>query len=180
MVVCQLDKVYFYETNANNEEYKYNPLLVESNIMSCSFEQQTRHLLISTRQSQKCPRVRHLVYEMAHQNASSTEAAADYSSSSSYSMNLIQTFQGSTEQKMLAKSKLYSLDASELYACASDEPTRCLNIWSVNRNELACKLNNASEVLDSCSIRLENNHVDYLCSLTDKQLRIFKKTSSNK
>lgn len=172
--MSQLDKLCFFETNVN-DEYKYHPLLVEANIMSCSFEHSTRHLLLSTRPSQKCPKVRHLVYEIA-KNKNRADQADESSASADmneYSMNLIQTFTGSNEQKMLARSKLYSID-SNLYAFASDEPSRSLNLWGVSKNELSAKLVNSSEVLDSCFIQSDANN-QIVCSLTDKQLRIFRK-----
>ena len=171
--MSQLDKLCFFETNVN-DEYKYHPLLVEANIMSCSFELSTRHLLLSTRPSQKFPKVRHLVYEIAKNKASGQGAAEDSAADvNDYSMNLVQTFTGSNEQKMLARSKLYSID-SDLYAFASDEPSRSLSLWGVSKNELSAKLVNSSEVLDSCFIQSDAAN-QIVCSLTDKQLRIFRK-----
>lgn len=174
--MAQLDKVYFMETNANNQEHKYNSLLLESNIMSCSFDQVTRHLMVSMRPSQKCAKVRHQVYEMVYTPSHAVaEVSAEQPAAQNYAINLVQTFLGSTEQKMLAKSKLFVMENNELYASVSDEHSRSLNLWSVNRNELSWKLSNSSEVLDSCSIRVDNGMSNVICSLTDKQLRIFRR-----
>jgi hypothetical protein len=62
LLVTQLDRLCFFEEK-ENQSYVYNPLLLENNIMSCSFEANSRRLLITTRPSQKHPNVRHLIYE---------------------------------------------------------------------------------------------------------------------
>ena len=163
LLVAQLDKLSFFECK-QPEEYKYHPLLVESNIMSCNFEPVTRHILLSTRPTQKHLTVRHLIYEFNSTNQEDADAMC--------SLNLNQTYLGSNVQKMLAKSKLFTYD-TQLYGCAPDEASKSVLIWDVNKNELCTKLANASEVLDICPIHYNNSN--FILSLTDKQLRIFKK-----
>ena len=166
-MVTQLDKLCFYESR-QSEEHRYFPLLVENNIMSCSFETNSRHLMVSTRPSQKYPNVRHLIYELSMSNNQA-------SSEPNCSLNLIQTHVGSSVQKMLAKTKLFSYN-SELYGCAPEESTKSVAIWNVSKNETITKLPNTSEVLDICPIHF--NKENYIATLTDKQLRIFKKNES--
>ena len=167
--MTQLDKLSFFEALPNSGEHIYHPLLVESNIMSCSFEASTRNLLVSTRPSQKYSNVRHLVYEL---HSSPSNQASASSSAVNCSLNLVQTYVGSNVQKMLAKSKLFSYN-SLLYGCAPDEQTKSVVIWDVNKNETCCKLNNQNDVLDVCPILF--NQTSFVFTLTDKQLRVFKK-----
>lgn len=100
----------------------------------------------------------------------STSASAE---AESCNLNLLQTYVGSTVQKMLAKSKLF-MDNSELYGCAPDEQTKSVVLWDVNKNTACCKMPNQFDVLDICPIQYDQE--TYICALTDKQLRIFKKT----
>lgn len=79
---------------------------------------------------------------------------------------------GSRVQTLLARSKLFMND-SELYGCAPDELSKSVVIWDVNRNATCCKLPNNADVLDISPI--QHNHESFLCALTDKQLRIFRK-----
>ena len=167
--MTQLDKLSFFEALPNSGEHIYHPLLVESNIMSCSFEASTRNLLVSTRPSQQYSNVRHLVYEL---HSSPSNQASASSSAVNCSLNLVQTYVGSNVQKMLAKSKLFSYN-SLLYGCAPDEQTKSVVIWDVNKNETCCKLNNQNDVLDVCPILF--NQTSFVFTLTDKQLRVFKK-----
>lgn len=81
--------------------------------MSCSFEPTSRHLLVSTRPSQKHPNVRHMVYEISENSASNENTCT---------LNLIQTYTGASVQKLLAKSKLFNYN-SQLYGVAPDEPS---------------------------------------------------------
>ncbi len=165
MLVTQLDRLCFFEQNEANE-FKYHPLLLESNVMSCSFEPNSRNILVSTRPSQKYPNVRHLVYEF---NKTQQEEEEE----SSLNLNLLQTFTGSSVQKMLAKSKLFMHD-SELYGCAPDELNKAVVLWDVGKNSKCCSMPNQNDVLDICPILYDGN--SYICALTDKQLRVFKKT----
>jgi hypothetical protein len=162
LLVAQLDKVSFYEIKSD-EEYKHHSLLIENNIMNCYFEPESRHILVSIRPTQKYPKVRNLVYELS-------------SSSESIRLNLIQTYYGSSVQKMLARSKLF-LYNSELYGCSPCEESKTAQIWSVSSGKTIAKLNNGADILDVCPVKCRNDY--FLCTLTDKQLRIFKKLLTN-
>jgi len=169
LLVAQLDKLSFFEAN-QIEEYKYHPLLVESSIMSCCYEPISRNILLTTRPSQKHSTVRHLIYEFKP-----TTTNTDDETNLNVSLNLTQTFLGSNVQKILARSKLFTHD-SKLFGCASDEASKSIVIWDVNRNEICTKLSNMNEVLDICPIP-NINKSSFIVSLADKQLRIFKKTN---
>lgn len=137
---------------------------MESNIMSCTVEMSTRHVLVSTRPTQKHPNVRHLVYELKSVNTESSELA--------YSMNHITTYNGSNIQKMLARSKLFCMN-SQLYGCVPCESTKSAVVWNVSTGETCCRLPNENDILDVCPFQYKDQH--YVGTLTDKQLRIFKK-----
>jgi hypothetical protein len=47
-------------------------------------------------------------------------------------------------------------------------------VWDVNKNETISKLANSGEILDVCPILYNNTH--YISTLTDKQLRVFKRS----
>lgn len=162
MLVSQLDRICFLEAK-QDEEYKYHSLLLEGGIMCCSYESQTKSVLVSARPSSKYSYVRHLVYELNAQNQESEI---------NYSLNHVQTYNGSSVQKLLAKTRLYTYQ-SQLYGCAPCESTKSAMIWNVKTGETCSRLNNSTEVLDVCPIQYRDNH--YMCTLTDKQLRVFKK-----
>lgn len=165
LLVAQLDKVSFYESTQSCEDFKCHSLLMESNIMSCSVETNTGHVLISTRPTQKYPTVRHIVYEFMRKNDQET-------SESSYGLNFIQNYNGSSIQKMLARSRLFCFD-SQLYASVPCESSKSAIIWNVSNGETCCKLNNQNDILDICPFLYKDNF--YLSTLTDKQLRLFRK-----
>ena len=160
LLVSQFDRVSFFQTALNSEEHKYNPLLVDSNIMSCSYEATSRHVLVSTRPSQKHQSVRHLVYELT--NTETTN-----------SLNHLQTFYGSHVQKILARSKLFCID-THLFGCSPCEDSKTALVWDVSSSSICSKLANTADIIDVCPIRSQDNH--FVCTLTDKQLRVFKKT----
>lgn len=166
LIVTQLDRLSFFQFR-ENEEFIYNPLLLESNIMSCSFEPETRNILVSTRPSQKHPHVRHLVYGLSKPQDSESN------SDDTCSLNLVHTYKGSNVQKMLAKTKLFMCN-NELFGCAPDEASKSVVVWDVNKNVTCCKLPNQNDVLDICPIQY--NQENFLCSLSDKQLSIFKQS----
>ncbi|CAF0874459.1 unnamed protein product [Brachionus calyciflorus] len=164
VLISQLDKVSFYETQSSCEEYKCHSLLLESNIMSCSLEPSSGHILVSTRPTQKHPNVRHLVYELLKSNNTESENA--------YALNHIQTYKGSNIQKMLARSKLFCFN-SQLYATVPCEASKSAVVWNVSTGETCCKLNNQNDILDICPFQYKDQ--SYVSTLTDKQLRIFRK-----
>ena len=164
LLVSNLDKLSFYELQDNNE-YKYHPLLTEGPFSSCSFEPITRNVLVTTRPSQKNSSVRHMVYEVIS-NSSFDET--------NYSLSLLQTYIGAPVQKLLSRSRLFYFN-SQLYGCAPDEPTKSALVWDVNKNEIISKLPNSGEILDVCPIQYNNAH--YISTLTDKQLRVFKRSN---
>ncbi len=165
LLVAQLDKISFFE-HIKNEEYKYHTLLFESNIMSCHLEPTTRHVLVSTRPSQRYPNVRHLVFEFQ------SRVNPDSNNEMTHSLNLLQTFNGANVQKLLARSKLFCLN-NQLYGCAPCESNKSALVWDVSTNELCTKLSSTSDILDVCPIQYKDQSL--VCTLTDKQLRVFRK-----
>jgi hypothetical protein len=132
--------------------------------MSMSYHN-SGHVLVSTRPTQKYPTVRHLVFEFSCQNNSENS-----------SLSLIQTFNGANVQKMLARSKLFFMD-SKLYGLSPCEQTKTALIWDVAAGETMAKLPNTSEIIDVCPIKYNDNN--FMCTLTDKQLRIFRRINNN-
>ena len=165
LLVCQFDKVSFYEIQSNGE-YKYHPLMMDSSFACCSFEATTRNLLVTSRPTQKQPTVRHTVYEITS-NTSYDDT--------NYSLSTIQTYIGAPVQKLLTKSKLFYFN-SKLYGCAADEPSKSALVWDVNKNETISKLVNSGDIMDVCPIQY--NNISYISTLTDKQLKIFKRSDS--
>jgi E3 ubiquitin-protein ligase RFWD3 len=164
LIVSQHDKVSYFE-KVKDDEYKYSPLLFEANIMSCYLEPSTRHMLVSTRPSARNSQVRHLVYEFM--------SSSNSDGPMSHSLNLLQCFSGSNVQKLLARSKLFCMDG-QLYGAAPCESAKSALVWDAASNELCAKLSSASDIIDVCSFQHREQH--FMCTLTDKQLRIFRKT----
>ncbi len=131
LLVSQLDKLLFFESK-QNEEYKCHPLLIEQNIMSCSFEPNTRSVMLSTRPTLKHLNVRHLTYEF--------EPIDNDEENPNIALNLIHTYSGGKTQQKLAKSRLFTYD-SRLYGCASEEPSKCVIIWDVSNSIIKLLIN---------------------------------------
>ena len=160
LLVAQGDRISFYEKRPTTNEYKYHTLLIESQIMSCYYEPQTKHILVSSRPSEKHPIMRQLVYEL-DKNVDTNELR----------LNQIVIFKGSNEQKFLARSKLFALNA-ELYGCSSCEKNKCVQVWNVSNGRQCAKLMTNGAVIDVLPVKFRNDM--YVCSLTEKQLKIFK------
>jgi E3 ubiquitin-protein ligase RFWD3 len=171
LIVATLDKVTFFERLRNDEEYRYAPLLLESGIMSCYLEPATRHVLVSTRPSSRHATVRHLVYEFT-MSANAEGVAAASGDNNSHALNLLQCFNGSSVQKLLAKSKLFCV-SGQLCGAAPCEATKSVMVWDVAGNQLLTRLPCASDVIDVCPI--QRRETSFMCSLSDKQLKLFKK-----
>ena len=160
LLVAQGDRISFYEKRSSTNEYKYHMLLVESQIMSCHYEPNTKHILISSRPSEKHPNMRQLVYEL--------DKSMD---TNELRLNQITLFKGSNEQKFLARSKLFSLN-TELFGCSSCEKNKCVQVWNVSSGNQCAKLMTNGAVIDVLPIKYRND--TYVCSLTEKQLKIFR------
>ena len=160
--MAQGDKISFYEKKPNNE-YKYHTLLIESQIISCHYEPITKHVLISTRPSEKHPNLRHLVFEVMRHSTPGTE--------SEIHLNLILTYKGSNQQKLMARSKMFTIN-TELYGCSSCEEHRAASVWSVSSGKECARLANTSAVIDVLPLKFRQD--SFICSLTEKQLKIFR------
>jgi hypothetical protein len=163
LLVAQSDKISFYEKKPNNE-YKYHMLLIEKQIMSCFYETNSKHILVSTRPNEKNPYTRQLVFELS-------KATSDPESDSNLRLNRIIEYKGTNIQKLLARSKLFMFN-SELYGCSSCEKSNSVSIWNVSSNKQCDKLVNTSAVIDVLPLKFKQKN--YICSLTEKQLKIFK------
>ena len=158
--MAQGDKISFYEKRSSPNDYKFHMLLVESQIMSCHYEPHTKHILISSRPSEKHPNMRQLVYDL-EKNTETNELR----------LNQIAVFKGSNEQKFLARSKLLALNA-ELYGCSSCEKNKCVQVWNVSSGKQCARLTTNGAAIDVLPLKYRND--TYVCSLTEKQLKIFK------
>jgi hypothetical protein len=140
--------------------------MMDSSFACCSFSQETRNILVTSRPTQKQPTVRHTVYEMT------SDTVLD---ETNYSLTSIQTYIGASVQKLITKSKLFYYN-SKLYGCAPDEPSKSALVWDVNKNETIGKLANSGEIMDVC--QMQYNNTSYIATLTDKQLKVFKRSDS--
>ncbi len=157
--------------NTNYSKYEYHRIDKNSNGIDNTFIQMDE---LNNNSDETEPN-KLLIDRKSPTSIAATAAFSSSSTNLNVSLNLTQTFLGSNVQKILARSKLFTHD-SKLFGCASDEASKSIVIWDVNRNEICTKLSNMNEVLDICPIP-NINKSSFIVSLADKQLRIFKKTN---
>ncbi|CAF1101970.1 unnamed protein product [Adineta ricciae] len=156
LLVGSNDKSGFYEY-ISNCEYHFHELPIDKNLSSLHYDVATNRLLASFR-PQSNP-ARHELYEIITTSHQSFQI----------SLQLIQTFVGSSVNIILSRSKILHHNA-ETYVVASDNRAHGIEIWNIRQTEKIplYKLSTQCDIIDSCLAR------QYLCLLADNQLRLYK------
>lgn len=163
LIVGSNDKTGFYEHLSNNE-YRYHALPIEKNLSSLHYDSTTNRLLASFR-PQSSP-ARHEFYEMITRPV---ESAGEQSFI--VSLQLIQTFVGSSINIVLSRSKIVHKNL-ETYIIASDNGSHGIELWNIRQSPQtpSFKVPTQCDIVDVCLTR------QHLCALADNQVRLYKWT----
>ncbi|CAF0804757.1 unnamed protein product [Rotaria sordida] len=162
LLVGSNDKSGFYEYIPDSE-YRYHALPIDKNLSSLHYDSITNRLLASFR-PQSSP-ARHELYELI------TRPIEDSEQSFIVSLQLIQTFIGSSINIVLSRSKIFHKNL-ETYIIASDNGSHGIELWNVRQpTEISSyKIPTQCDIVDVCLTR------QHLCALADNQVRLYKWT----
>ncbi|CAF0872911.1 unnamed protein product [Rotaria sp. Silwood1] len=162
LLVGSNDKSGFYE-HIPNSEYRYHALPIDKNLSSLHYDSITNRLLASFR-PQSSP-ARHELYELITRPIENSEQ------SFIVSLQLIQTFIGSSINIILSRSKILHKNF-ETYIVASDNGSHGIELWNIRQpaDTPSYKVPTQSDIVDICLTR------QHLCTLADNQVRLYKWT----
>ncbi|PSN42001.1 E3 ubiquitin-protein ligase RFWD3 [Blattella germanica] len=159
ILACRLNSCWSYELSGS--EYVGSQLPFDGPFVSMCYDQNTEHILISTRPSGRYPHARHILSQLPQINA--TE-------SSSLICNPIYVFKGSTSQNLLSRSCLVPLEGDTLVA-AHQESLKSLSLWSMSSGRQLINSPISQPVIDLCPVQVNNKQ--HLATLSEKLLRIY-------
>lgn len=162
LIVGSNEKSGFYE-HIPNSEYRYHALPIDKNLSSLHYDSTTNRLLASFR-PQSSP-ARHELYELI------TRPIEDSEQTFIVSLQLIQTFLGSSINIVLSRSKIIHKNF-ETYIVASDNGSHGIELWNIRQspNTPSFKIPTQCDIVDVCLTR------QHLCALADNQVRLYKWT----
>lgn len=143
LLVSQFQMCSFFEKQTDTN-FKVHPLHMEGNCVSISYEQNTRHLLMSCRPSARTPYMTHsicnLLFPMAEEG--------------SCSFNVVHVFNGGPTQVQLSRSCicLDPDDAANFWAVAGDESFKQVMVWDASSGKRIHQLPVTNPVLDVCPV----------------------------
>ena len=151
------------------ESVQDDVLLVDGPFTSVSFEESTRHVLVSCRPGQKHPHARHIVCELQSVQVSSDLAVCNQV----VTANTVHSFRGGTTQTVLTRSCLiaHPLLKGCILACASDESTQSIYIWDVSSGNCFQQIKLRETVIDITLVKRESA---FLALLTEKNVKLYK------
>lgn len=149
----------------------YRPHLLPLETGGCTdiqVEAETRHCLVTYRPGRSNPSLRSVLMEL---NRTPQEDAAQEPICSCYP---VQTFSAGSSSKLLTKNAVFKSPGGEgaTLVCAGDEASNSTMVWNAGSGALIQKLPADLPVLDICPF--EVNQDNYLASLTEKMLKIYK------
>lgn len=162
LLVGSNEKSAFYEY-IPNAEYRYHALPIDKNLSSLYYDSQSNRLLASYRPASSPSR--HELYELV------TRPIEDSEQSFIVSLQLIQTFVGSSINIVLSRSKIIHKNF-ETYIVASDNGSHGMELWNIRQSPTTSsfKIPSQCDIVDVCLTR------QHLCALADNQVRLYKWT----
>ncbi|CAF1026518.1 unnamed protein product [Adineta steineri] len=158
LLVGSNDKSGFYQYISNHEHHFYE-LPLNKNLFGLHYNSTTNHLLASFR-PQSNP-TRYELYKLIIKSDPSFNI----------SLQLIQTFIGSSINLILSRSKI--LDKNfQIYIITSDNGSHGIELWNIRQSidKPSFKLSTQCDIIDICLTQ------EYLCLLADNQIRLYKWT----
>lgn len=162
LLVGSNDKSGFYE-HVPNSEYRYHALPIDKSLSSLHYDSMSNRLLASYRPASSP--ARHELYEFL------TRQVDGVDQSSIVSLQLIQTFVGSSANIVLSRSRILHKN-SETYIIASDNGSHGIEFWNIRQSEStgSFKVPTQCDIVDVCLTR------QHLCTLADNQVRLYRWT----
>ncbi|XP_077549594.1 E3 ubiquitin-protein ligase RFWD3-like [Haemaphysalis longicornis] len=144
LLVSQFQMCSFFEKQAENE-FRVHPLHLEGNCVSISYEQNTRHLLMSCRPTLRNPHITHSVCNLVFPMDEAEGRCA---------FNVVQVFNGGPTQVQLSRSCI-CLDpenSSNCWAVAGDESFKQVLVWDAALGKRVHRLGVTNTILDVCPV----------------------------
>lgn len=144
LLVSQFQMCSFFEKQAENE-FRVHPLHLEGNCVSISYEQNTRHLLMSCRPTLRTPHITHSICNMMFPMEDEEGRC---------SFNVVQVFNGGPTQVQLSRSCicLDPEDSTNFWAVAGDESYKQVLVWDAALGKRVHRLGVTSTILDVCPV----------------------------
>ncbi|KAI4472162.1 rfwd3 protein [Holotrichia oblita] len=158
VISCKLTSLWGFE-NTTQEEPRKHFLPVEGPFVSLTAHRNHNHLFLSSRPNTRYPYARHFLLELTKKDQ--------------VGCNIVHTFRGGNTQRMLSRTCL--LSNKHDYAAAYIEDQRIVSIWNINNSNWVGSVPAQETVLDINSVK--TSHSDFLLTLTESKLRIFKFTN---
>lgn len=156
--VCKLNSVWFYEFDASQQTIG-TKLAVDGPFVSMNYEQETQHILISTRPTNTQKKSRYVIAELMKVEGSTH-------------IRIYGACLGSTVQSVMRRSTQIRIDAKNSIVAAYLEDVKSLCTWSApNCTRMACAAL-SDPVVDLCPIYTSNS--TYLTALSDNKCRVYK------
>ncbi|MPC39262.1 E3 ubiquitin-protein ligase RFWD3 [Portunus trituberculatus] len=168
LLVARLQSCFFVEAGTSGEA-KSHQLPLDGTFTSVSSEDDSCHVLVSCRPSQRHPHARHTVCFL-QQVTSSEEGETERRT---VTTQPVYTFQGGTTQKVLTRSILASppFPGCSLLVFASDESTQSIYVWELRSMSCLQQLRHPDTVLDLLQVTVRET--PYLMALTEKGVRVY-------
>lgn len=144
LLVSQFQMCSFFEKQAENE-FRVHPLHLEGNCVSISYEQNTRHLLMSCRPTLRNPHITHSICNLAFPM---------HEEQGRCSFNVVQVFNGGPTQVQLSRSCICSdpENPNNCWAVAGDESFKQVLVWDAALGKRVHRLGVTSTILDVCPV----------------------------
>ncbi|XP_069668754.1 E3 ubiquitin-protein ligase rfwd3.L-like [Periplaneta americana] len=159
ILACRLNSCWAYERT--EACYAGSQLPFDGPFISLCYDQESGHVLISTRPSGRFPHVRHIVCHLPQ-----TTAGQD----AHLICNPVHTFQGSTSQKLLSRPCQMTVAGDTLVA-AHQESLKSVALWSLSSGQQVFNVPVSQPVTDLCSVQV--NGSSYLAALSERILSIY-------
>ena len=157
IISCKLNSLWIFDGTEVDGNRGPHMVPIEGPFVSMTYDDSTKHLLVSTRPNARVPFTQHLVSSLTKDVGTVT-------------CDNIYNFPGGSGQKYLSRSCL--LWDKKNYVAAYQENKRCVNIWNVNTGQATCTVPAHEPVLDMCGVSF--NNVNFLLALTERKLEFFK------
>lgn len=158
-LACRLNSCWAYELR--DADYVGSQLPFDGPFVSLCYDDNSGHVLISTRPSIRYPHSRHILCQLPK-----TAAGTD----PHLLCNPVHTFQGSTSQNLLSRPCQVSVSGDTLVA-AHQESLKSLTLWSITSGRQVFSCPASQPVIDLCPV--QGNGTQYLAALSEKVLTIY-------
>ncbi|XP_003791380.1 E3 ubiquitin-protein ligase RFWD3 [Otolemur garnettii] len=161
-----LENASFWEMRTGFTHWPHVLPLEPGGCIDFQTESSTRHCLVTYRPDKNHNTIRSVLMEMSHTLSDSGEPVC--------SCRPVQTFLGGPTCKLLTKSAIFPNPENDgsILVCTGDEASNSAMLWDAGSGLLLQDLQADQPVLDICPF--EVNHSNYLATLTEKVVHIYK------